>query len=65
MEAYKIRGGKKLKGEVVVQGSKNGCLPLIAASLLTDEPVYIKNVPKILDIITLLEAIKSIGSKVK
>jgi len=65
MEVYKVRGGKKLKGEVTIQGSKNGCLPLIAASLLTDEPVFIKNVPKILDIITLLEAIKSIGSKVK
>lgn len=65
MEVYKVRGGKKLKGEVQIQGSKNGCLPLISASLLTDEPVFIKNVPKILDILTLLEAIKSIGSKVK
>lgn len=65
MEVYKVRGGKKLKGEVQIQGSKNGCLPLISASLLTDEPVFIKNVPKILDIMTLLEAIKSIGSKVK
>ncbi|MGQ9845115.1 MAG: UDP-N-acetylglucosamine 1-carboxyvinyltransferase [Caldisericia bacterium] len=65
MEVYKVIGGKKLKGEVQIQGSKNGCLPLISASLLTDEPVFIKNVPKILDILTLLEAIKSIGSKVK
>lgn len=65
MEVYRIRGGKKLKGEVNVQGSKNGCLPLIAASLLTNEPVFIKNVPKLLDIITLLDVIKSIGAKAK
>lgn len=65
MEVYKIKGGKKLKGEVTISGSKNACLPIIAASILTDEPVFIKNVPKILDILTLLDAIKSIGSKVK
>lgn len=65
MEVYKIRGGKKLKGEVNIQGSKNGCLPLIAASLLTDEQVFIKNVPKLLDIVMLLDVIRSIGVKAK
>ena len=44
MEIYRIEGGNRLKGEITAQGSKNGALPLISASLLTDEPVYIRNV---------------------
>lgn len=65
MEIYRIEGGNRLKGEVIAQGSKNGALPLISASLLTDEPVYIRNVPRLLDVGTLIEVIRGIGVKAK
>jgi len=65
MEIYRIEGGNRLKGEVIAQGSKNGALPLISASLLTNDPVYIRNVPRLLDVGTLIEVIRGIGVKAK
>ena len=47
MDKILIHGGKQLKGEIKISGSKNSALPILFASLLTDEPVIIKNVPSL------------------
>ena len=50
MSTFEIRGGKSLKGEVTPQGAKNEALQVLCATLLTDEPVRIKNLPDIRDV---------------
>ena len=58
MDKYIINGGGRLYGRVNTQSAKNTVLPLLAASVLTDEPVCIKNLPNIRDINVLLQAIE-------
>ncbi|MDR0820614.1 MAG: UDP-N-acetylglucosamine 1-carboxyvinyltransferase [Endomicrobium sp.] len=58
-----IRGGKKLKGEIVVSGSKNSALPILFATLLTDDPATITNVPSLADIDTAVAFLNFIGKK--
>lgn len=65
MVSYKITGGKKAYGEVNISGNKNAALPLIAASLLTDDEVILNNVPNIEDVKTMLSLLKDIGSSVE
>ena len=60
----KIQGGKTISGVHVVPGNKNAVLPMIAASLLTAEPVTLTNVPAISDVSTMLDAARSFGTKV-
>ena len=60
----KIQGGKTISGVHAVPGNKNAVLPMIAASLLTSEPVTLTNVPAISDVVTMLEAARSFGTKV-
>ena len=50
MSKLKIQGGKRLQGEVKVQGSKNEALQIISATLLTDQECVIHNVPDIVDV---------------
>lgn len=50
MEKIRIHGGNSLKGEIAISGAKNAALPLMAASLLTDEPLILTNVPDLADI---------------
>ncbi|MCA6071060.1 MAG: UDP-N-acetylglucosamine 1-carboxyvinyltransferase, partial [Endomicrobium sp.] len=64
MDKIVIRGGKKLKGEVVISGSKNSTLPILFAALLTDEPVTVTNVPSLADIDTTIEFLNFIGKKI-
>ena len=64
-EVLKIKGGKLLKGEIQIQGSKNEAFQVLAATLLTEEDVEIKNIPEILDIHNLFEIFKVLGVKVK
>lgn len=64
IDAIKIKGGKKLKGSIKPQGSKNEAFEVIAAALLTDEDVLIENVPEILDILNLFEILKILGASV-
>lgn len=64
MSKFVIEGGKPLSGEIEVYGSKNAVLPLIAASLLTREPVTISNVPEIADVETMLKILKMWGAGV-
>ena len=62
-DAYIVRGGKPLKGEVQLSGAKNAALKLIIASLLFENEVFLSNIPKIKDIEELLFLIKSLGGK--
>ena len=61
MDKLVIEGGLKLKGEVTVSGSKNAVLPIMAATLLTDEPCVIKCVPDLRDTNTMLKILRSLG----
>lgn len=65
MEKFFIAGGKKLEGSVVVDTAKNAILPIIAATLLTEEEVILHNVPKIVDVYKMLDIITSMGGCVK
>ncbi len=65
MEQYAIKGGNPLVGDVEIGGAKNAALPILAASAMTDETVYIDNVPDVRDINVMLEALQNIGVAVK
>jgi UDP-N-acetylglucosamine 1-carboxyvinyltransferase len=60
-----VEGGAKLNGEIVASGNKNAALPLLAASLLTTEPVTLRNMPRIRDVLTLIELLSVLGAKVE
>ncbi len=64
MSKFIIHGGKKLKGEVKISGSKNAALPIIAATVLIKGRTTLYNVPNIQDVQTMFEIIKDIGGKV-
>lgn len=61
MEQYAMKGGSPLVGEVEIGGAKNAALPILAASVMTDETVYIENMPDVRDTNVLLKAMGSIG----
>jgi UDP-N-acetylglucosamine 1-carboxyvinyltransferase len=61
MDKIVIEGAVKLKGEVVISGAKNAALPILAATLLTDEPCIIKGVPGLRDINTMMRILRSLG----
>ena len=65
MDKFLIKGPCKIKGEVLISGSKNAALPILAATLLFDKPVKIKNLPLVKDIDTMLNLLKSLGSNIK
>lgn len=65
MEQYAIKGGNPLVGEVEIAGAKNAALPIFAAAAMTDETVYIDNIPDVSDIEVILNAMSSIGVTVK
>ncbi len=62
MSKFIINGGNKLNGEIEVFGSKNEVLPVLCASLLTAEPVVIRNVPRISDVDKMLAILRSLGA---
>ena len=64
MQSFIIEGGRRLSGTIEPQGAKNEALEVICASLLTTEPVCIKNIPDILDVNNLIMLLESIGVKV-
>lgn len=64
MESFIIEGGHRLKGTITPQGAKNEALEVICATLLTTEPVRIKNIPDILDVNNLIVLLQDIGVKV-
>lgn len=65
MDKIKIVGGKKLFGKVYISGAKNTALPIICASLLTQDPVTIKNIPFLSDITSLNALLRQIGTKIE
>lgn len=65
MEEFVIEGGLPLNGDVVPSGNKNAALPLLAACLLTDEPVTLRNVPQIRDVLVMRQLIESLGAVVE
>ncbi len=64
MAKFMIEGGKELSGDIKVQGAKNAVLPLLAACLLTDEDVTLKNVPDLIDVDNMLKILVDIGVSV-
>ena len=65
MSSFKIKGGVKLKGEIIPQGAKNEALQVLCAPLLTAAPVTIHNVPDIVDANKLIELVGDLGCKVE
>ncbi|MEM1097659.1 MAG: hypothetical protein AAGH92_02605, partial [Planctomycetota bacterium] len=61
MHAFRIHGGRPLRGTVAINGSKNAALPLMAAALLSDEPVTLRGVPDLSDIRNMLKLLRSLG----
>ncbi len=64
MHKIVIEGGRRLKGEVNVSGAKNSALPIMAATLLTDDACIIRNVPKLRDTETMVKLLESLGKNV-
>ncbi len=64
MDRFLIEGGKKLQGTVLVSGSKNAALPILVATLLTDEPCTIHRVPNLRDVRTTLKILEYLGKKI-
>jgi UDP-N-acetylglucosamine 1-carboxyvinyltransferase len=58
-----IRGGKKLGGEIFVAGMKNAATPIIAATLLTSEECFLDNVPRLSDVLRMVDIIRSLGAE--
>jgi len=65
MGSFKIEGGHRLHGDITPQGAKNEAMQIICASLLTDEKVFIKNIPDILDINNLIGLLADMGVEVE
>lgn len=65
MEQYVIKGGTPLKGDVEIGGAKNAALAILAAAVMTDDSVIIRNVPDVRDVNVLLGAIEDIGAHVE
>jgi UDP-N-acetylglucosamine 1-carboxyvinyltransferase len=64
MDKLVMTGGKPLKGNVVIAGAKNAALPILCASLLTSEPVTLRNLPDLQDVRTMLKLLGQMGVKV-
>ncbi len=64
MDYLQINGGKKLSGTVTISGAKNAALPIIAATILSDTPTTLTNLPNVVDIRTLLNLLERLGGSV-
>ena len=65
MQKLEIRGGRKIFGTIIISGSKNATLPILASTILTHKKVVIKNIPIVKDVLTMVELLNTIGSTVK
>ena len=65
MQKLEIRGGRKIFGTIIISGSKNATLPILASTILTHKKVVIKNIPIVKDVLTMVELLSTIGSTVK
>ena len=64
MDKFSIEGPSRIRGEVKISGSKNSSLPILAATLLFNQPVVLKNLPRVNDINTMINLLRSLGSKI-
>ncbi|HQB85260.1 MAG TPA: UDP-N-acetylglucosamine 1-carboxyvinyltransferase [Candidatus Pacearchaeota archaeon] len=64
-EKFVINGGNPLKGEIEVRGSKNAATPILAATLLTDQPCIIDNIPLVEDVFRMIEILEDLGADVE
>jgi UDP-N-acetylglucosamine enolpyruvyl transferase len=62
---FLVEGGRPLSGTIRPSGNKNAALPIVAAALLTEQPVTLENVPRIRDLETLVELIASLGVEIE
>jgi UDP-N-acetylglucosamine 1-carboxyvinyltransferase len=65
MESFVIEGARPLNGRIEAAGNKNGALPILAACLLTEDPVTLANVPRIRDVETMVELIADLGAEIE
>jgi len=65
MQKLEVFGANKLKGQIKISGSKNASLPILAATLLSKEKIYLNNLPKVEDIKTMITLLQSLGSIIK
>ena len=65
MQKLEVFGANRLKGKIDISGSKNAALPILAASLLSRKKIFLKNLPKVKDIETMVNLLQSLGSKTK
>ncbi len=65
MDKLLIKGPCKIKGQVIISGSKNAALPILASTILFDKTVTIENLPRVRDVDTMLSLLKSLGSKIQ
>ena len=65
MDKLEIFGAKKLRGKISISGSKNAALPILAATILSDRKIILKNLPNVKDIETMVKLLESIGSVIK
>ncbi|MEA3489101.1 MAG: UDP-N-acetylglucosamine 1-carboxyvinyltransferase, partial [Candidatus Omnitrophota bacterium] len=65
MDKLVIEGGKKLSGSIRISGAKNACLPILAATVLTEERCVIENVPDLNDVSTMVEILTKLGRNVE
>ena len=63
MDAFKVIGGKPLRGEVVISGAKNAALPILMSALLSKTPIVFSNVPQLNDILTTVKLLGQLGAK--
>jgi len=64
MKKLEVFGAAKLKGQIIISGSKNASLPILAATLLSDKKIFLTNLPKVKDIETMILLLKSLGSSI-
>lgn len=65
MDKYLIEGGRPLSGTLSVSGSKNACLPIMAATLLIEGEVILKNVPELMDVRTMAKVLENLGARIE
>ena len=65
MQKLEVFGANRLKGQIKISGSKNASLPILAATLLSKKKIYLKNLPKVKDIETMLVLLESLGTRIK
>ena len=65
MQKLEVFGANKLKGQIKISGSKNASLPILAATLLASDKIFLNNLPNVKDIETMINLLQSLGSKIK